>query len=313
MTRSLARTNGVRPLRTMLHVVRGFVLPSASHLSSFSLLDPAMPRARRLDYSGAIWHLISRGNDRREIYRDDDDRYKFMTLLADVVIQHRWRLYAYVLMPNHYHLLAETPDPTLSAGMKSLNERYAEWFNWRHSRVGHLMQGRFKSIPPERPAHLVELLRYIVLNPVRCGIVADPGEWKWSSYPATAGIVPAPHWLDTKWVLQHFDGSVNLYREFVHEGSREWPQVCLDAIAREVAWEFREPDAINRHSPLLCRTAFAQLAAEETRLNCREIGDYLSVTRWPAARLIRAGRERELSDPEYRKKVMRIRARTNGV
>lgn len=272
-----------------------------------------MPRPRRLDYSGAIWHLISRGNDRRDIYRDDDDRHTFMTLLADVVIEHRWRLHAYVLMPNHFHLLAETPDPTLSAGMKSLNERYAEWFNWRHGRVGHLMQGRFKSFPPKGPAHLLELFRYIVLNPVRCGLADDPGNWKWSSYRATARIVEAPPWLDTEWTLQHFAGTAASYQQFVHDGIGRWPQACFDALAREVAREFREPDTVHQFSPLLCRTAFAQLAAEETGLSCREIGDYLGVTRWPAARLIRAGLKRELDDSNYREKIMRIRARTKGV
>jgi hypothetical protein len=108
-------------------------------------------------------------------------------------------------MENHYHLLLETPKaPTLSRGIKRLNETYAWWFNARHDRVGHLFQGRFKGILVEREAHMLELIRYVVLNPVRCGAVQFAADWSWSNYRATAGLMDAPDWLDVDWTLAQF-------------------------------------------------------------------------------------------------------------
>lgn len=132
-------------------------------------------------------------------------------------------LHAYVLMPNHYHLLFEQTELGLSRGMKRLNEEYAQHFNFRHGRVGHLFQGRFKGILVERESHLLELCRYIPLNPVRCGMVKAAGEYRWSNYRATAGLVPAPYWLDTLWTLRQFDPTdfehaKEVYREFVGSG-----------------------------------------------------------------------------------------------
>src|SRR6266496_6859983 len=105
-----------------------------------------MARPLRLDHAGAVWHVTSRGNERREIFRDDEDRERFLRILARVVEEFRWRVHAYVLMGNHFHLLIETPEPTLSRGMQHLNGAYTQSFNRRHRRVGHLLQGRFKAI-----------------------------------------------------------------------------------------------------------------------------------------------------------------------
>jgi len=126
-------------------------------------------------------------------------------------------------MSNHYHLLVETPIPTLSRGMKRLNETYAHHFNRTHHRVGHLVQGRFKSVLVEREAHLLELVRYIVLNPVRAGMVSHAGRYRWSNYRATAGLAPAPPWLEVRWTLDQFrPGAIGTlrrrYRRFVAEG-----------------------------------------------------------------------------------------------
>jgi hypothetical protein len=128
-----------------------------------------------------------------------------------------------VLMPNHYHLLVETPEIGLSRGMKWLNQRHAEHFNERHERVGHLYQGRFKGILVEREGHLLELIRYIVLNPVRAGIVKYAGDYGWSNYRATAGIDPPPKWLEVGWTLDQFDPRDRVraceeYRRFVAAG-----------------------------------------------------------------------------------------------
>ncbi|MBW3671825.1 MAG: transposase [Acidobacteria bacterium] len=164
-----------------------------------------MSRQLRIEFPGAIHHVTSRGNERRNIYRDERDRRRFLEILEEVVILRRWVLHAWVLMSNHYHLLIETPEVGLSRGMKKLNETYAKWFNTRHRRVGHLFQGPFQNILVERESHLLELTRYIVLNPVRCGAVNYAGDWKWSNYRATAGLKPAPSWLQTDWTLAKFD------------------------------------------------------------------------------------------------------------
>lgn len=181
-----------------------------------------MSRQLRIDFPGAIHHITSRGNESRNIYRDDRDRIRFVEILEEVVTLRKWVLHAWVLMSNHYHLLIETPEIGLSRGMKKLNETYAKWFNTRHRRVGHLFQGRFKNILVERESHLLELTRYIVLNPVRCGAVKYAGDWKWSNYRATAGLAKAPHWLETDWTLAKFDSwdrgqAREDYRRFVAE------------------------------------------------------------------------------------------------
>jgi hypothetical protein len=110
-------------------------------------------------------------------------------------------------MTNHYHLLVETPDANLSKGMRQLNGVYSQYVNRTHGRVGHLFQGRFKAILVERDSYLLELARYVVLNPVRAGMVRAPGEWSWSSYRATAGEAHAPAFLATDWLLRAFADS----------------------------------------------------------------------------------------------------------
>jgi REP element-mobilizing transposase RayT len=181
-----------------------------------------MARPLRLEFPGALWHVTSRGNERRAIVRDDHDRRRFLTMLARVVETMAWHLYAYVLMDNHYHLLVETPEPNLAEGMRQVNGVYGQGFNRRHDRVGHLFQGRYRGILVEKEPHLLELTRYIVLNPVRAGVVAVPHEYQWSSYRATAGLARVPPWLRVNQLLQLLGGdpasSQMRYREFVAEG-----------------------------------------------------------------------------------------------
>jgi REP-associated tyrosine transposase len=163
-----------------------------------------MSRPLRLEFPGAIWHVTSRGNEKREIVRDDDDRRRFVGFLAQATLESNWLLHAWVLMSNHYHLLVETPEVGLSKGVGWLNEMCAIKFNEKYDRVGHLFQGRFKGIIVEREGHLFELVRYIVLNPVRCGVVRFAADYPWSNYRATAGLVPAPPWLEIEWTLRQF-------------------------------------------------------------------------------------------------------------
>jgi len=181
-----------------------------------------MSRPLRVGYPGALYHLTLRGNARGEIFLDDTDREMFLDVLWSVVERFGWCIHAYCLMGNHYHVLSETPQPNLSRGMRRLNGVYTQRFNRRHERVGHVFQGRFKSILVERDSYLLELARYIVLNPVRAGLASAPDGWRWSSYRATAGEQAAPCWLSVNWILGQFGNSQTLaqdrYRQFVADG-----------------------------------------------------------------------------------------------
>lgn len=192
-----------------------------------------MARPLRLAVAGGVYHVTARGNERKAIVRDDGDRARFVDTLAQMLEQYRVRCHAWVLMTNHYHLLLETPSPNLSLALRHLNGVYTQAFNRRHRRVGHLFQGRFKAIVVEKEAHLLELCRYVVLNPVRAGAVAHPCGYAWSSYRATVGEAAAPSWLTVDWVLAQFartrGAAQRAYREFVTEGIRHptlpWPKV----------------------------------------------------------------------------------------
>ena len=126
-----------------------------------------MARPLRLEYAGAVYHVTARGDAREEIFADDADRERFLAILGATVLRLGWKCHAYCLMDNHYHLLIETPTAGLSQGMRQINSTYTQSFNRRHGRVGHVLQGRYKAIIIERDSYLLELSRYIVLNPVR--------------------------------------------------------------------------------------------------------------------------------------------------
>lgn len=184
-----------------------------------------MARPLRLEFADALYHVTARGNERRRIFLGDADRDRtaFLGVLAQTCERFNWICHAYCLMTNHYHLLLETPDANLSKGMRQLNGVYTQYVNRTHTRVGHLFQGRYKAILVEREGYLLELARYIVLNPVRAGMVGAPGDWPWSSYRATVGEEDSvPAFLETDWVLRTFaEGraeAVAGYRRFVAEG-----------------------------------------------------------------------------------------------
>jgi len=181
-----------------------------------------MTRPLRPDFDGAVYHVTSRGNAGESIFVGDADRLRFLEILSDVVDRHRWLCHAYCLMGNHYHLLIETPQAGLSPGMQRLNEIYAQYVNRAHSRAGHLLQGRFKAILEERDSHLLELARYVVLNPLRANLVGRIGEWRWSSYRATAGLEAVPGLLTVGGLLGQFgsqsEEAIVEYRRFVRQG-----------------------------------------------------------------------------------------------
>jgi REP element-mobilizing transposase RayT len=182
-----------------------------------------MARPIRLELPDAIYHVTTRGNGGGDIFADDQDRQQFLTVLAEVVSRAGWIVYAYVLMDNHYHLLIETPNSNLSRGMRQLNGVYTQRFNSRHGTGGQVFQGRFKAILVERNGFLLELCRYIVLNPLRLKAVKNISRYKWSSYRATAGEATVPVWLNTGWILDHFGRSSVVaqrkYAEFIEAGT----------------------------------------------------------------------------------------------
>jgi putative transposase len=178
-----------------------------------------MARPLRIEFPGAVYHVTSRGNERRSIFRSDSDRKAFLSFLASATRRFGWSVTAWVLMNNHFHLVIQTPEPNLSRGMQWLNGSYAGSFNRRHNRSGHLFQGRFKAFLIEKDSYFAEVLRYVVLNPVRAGIVQQLETYRWSSYRATVGLDDAPGWLDINAVLTTFSDdrhdAQSRYREFV--------------------------------------------------------------------------------------------------
>jgi REP element-mobilizing transposase RayT len=147
--------------------------------------------------------VYARGNDKRLIYRDDEDRRTYLRMLASTVGKRRWRLFAFCLMENHLHLLLQTPEPNLGVGVQRLHSDYAQGFNRRHRRSGHLFQGRYGAVRVVTDEQLWTVAAYVALNPVRAGLCERPEEWRWSSY----GIVidgRQPSWLDSQGLLDHF-------------------------------------------------------------------------------------------------------------
>jgi REP element-mobilizing transposase RayT len=181
-------------------------------------------RPPRLEIAGGIYHLLARGNERRPIFADDADRRRFLELLSEVKERYRWRVLCYCLMGNHYHLLAQTPEPNLARGMRQLNGVYAQSFNRRHARVGHLLQGRYSARLVQADGYLLAATRYIVRNPVRAGLCRSPGEWRWSSHRATLGQEP-PWLLDVAGLLAYYaprrDEGRRLYRASTEEAGEE--------------------------------------------------------------------------------------------
>ena len=184
-----------------------------------------MSRPLRLEFSGALYHVTARGDRQEDIYEVAKDRVTFLEVLGDVCATCNWVCHAYCLMDNHYHLIIETPDANLSRGMRQLNGIYTQKFNRAHNRVGHCFQGRYKAIHVDKNSYLLELARYVVLNPVRAAMVHSAKEWPWSSYRATVGSVKKPAWLETDWLLSAFaqrkKDAVERYSQFVAEGKRQ--------------------------------------------------------------------------------------------
>lgn len=188
-----------------------------------------MSRPLRIEFPGAVYHITSRGNGKQKIFFKDSDRKMFLSLLGEVVEREKWICYAYCLMDNHYHLLIETTRANLSRGMRELNGVYAQKLNYIRDSVGHVFQSRYKSILVEKDNYLLELCRYIALNPVRAGIVENPEDWEWSSYRATLGLTEASKLLNVSWILSNFD-------EDTKRSKKKYEKFVLEGIGKESPW-----------------------------------------------------------------------------
>lgn len=186
-----------------------------------------MSRPLRLEFPGAFYHITSRGDGREAIFLEKSDYLGFTHLLGEVCERYNWRCHAYCLMTNHYHLVIETPDANLSQGMRQLNGIYTQRFNRCHERVGHVFQGRYKAIIVDADAYLLELARYVVLNPVRAQMVRSAGQWPWSSYRAMLGKEEGHSWLETRYLLSQFSSqrvkARERYIDFVASAKHKTP------------------------------------------------------------------------------------------
>jgi putative transposase len=186
-----------------------------------------MARPIRIEYPGAFYHVISRGNARARIYRSNRDKQKFLEIFSETTDRYHLICEAYCLMGNHYHFLIETPLGNLSSAMRFLNSKYAQWFNYKYDRVGHLFQGRHTSILVEKDAYVAELARYIVLNPVKAKLVEHPGQWRFSSYRATVALDREPDWLSIDNLLQRFGQNKTI-------SMKQYEKFVLDALNKDI-------------------------------------------------------------------------------
>lgn len=245
-----------------------------------------MARPLRIEYPSAFYHLTSRGNERKDIFRSQRDREKYLSYLRSASERYQAVIHVFCMLSNHYHLLMETPKGNLSQIMRHINGAYTTYFNVKRGRAGHLFQGRYKAILVEKDEYAKELSRYIHLNPVRAGIVEKPEKYPWSSYRYYIGLEKAPDWLVTDFILSYFSKRVSdaqkRYREFVKDRiGQEYDTPLKETLAsiilgssgfiREIKERYIQKRKVSRDLPAL-RKFSPSLSVEKIR---EEVGSVL--------------------------------------
>jgi len=274
-----------------------------------------MARPLRIEFEGALYHVMARGNARADIFLDDEDRQAFVDNLGRVCARFQWRVWAWCLMSNHYHLLIETLEPTLSKGMREVNGVYTQAFNCRHGRVGHVLQGRFMAPLVDKDDYLLELARYVVLNPVRAGLAKLAADWEWSSYLATMGKAAIPDWLAVEATLMLFHPKQGparrAYARFVADGVgasdpfADCPragfvgnEAFVERILDRLDVSSLSPEIVRRDRPARsldsiasssrCRNEAIRRAYASTAYSLTEIAQYFSIHVSTASRIAKA-------------------------
>lgn len=233
-----------------------------------------MTRPLRLEFSGALYHVTSRGDHSEAIFADDQDRYAWLEILARVCGRFNFLVHAFCQMGNHYHLVVETIDGNLSRGMRQLNGVYAQHFNRRHRLVGHLFQGRYHAILVQKEGYLLELARYVVLNPLRANLVRSPEEWPWSSHVYMLGKKEAAVWLATDWLLTQFaatrERAVRAYSQFVMEGIG----LASPLIGAKHQLILGDDEFVERYRSLACDAPLCNVSRVQRRSVALTLGEY---------------------------------------
>lgn len=287
-----------------------------------------MARPLRIEYPGALYHVTSRGNEQKDVFKSRRDRERFLSYLESAVVRYGAVVHAYCLMNNHYHLLLETPEGNLSQIMRHINGAYTTYFNVKRKRHGHLFQGRYKAILAEADAYATELSRYIHLNPVRAGAVVRPEDYGWSSYRQYVGLAQPVKWLKTSFILGYFGGedAGGAYRAFVtevlhEEGESPLKQVVAATVLgrpdfiREISRQHLAKKQPDRNVPAVKRLGRPTLEEMITAIE-REMGAQGSLSRnvtiyfchrYSGARLREIGERFGLSDAAVSQASRRVR------
>ncbi len=233
-----------------------------------------MTRPLRLEFPNALYHVTARGDHRMPIFLDHDDRRRWLGILDLVCTRFNFIVYAYCQMGNHFHLMVETVDGNLAQGMRQLNAIYSQHFNRQHRHAGHVFQGRYKAILVQKESYLLELSRYVVLNPVRAGLVANPEDWRWASYRDMLGGREPPGWLHTEWLLSQFGQSPEVargrYRDFIMQGIGKVSP--LNETKHQLV--LGDKDFVARHADRLVETDFTAVVRDQRRLTAMSLEQY---------------------------------------
>lgn len=233
-----------------------------------------MTRPLRFEFAGALYHVTSRGDRSGAIYRDDGDRHVWLEVLGRVCRRHNFIVHAFCQMTNHYHVLLETVDGDLARGMRQLNGAYSQHFNRRHGVMGHVFQGRYHAVLVQKETYLLELARYIVLNPIRAGMVASLSEWHWSSHHYMAQGDQKPAWLETDSLLGHFGAdrasAYAAYTQFILAGKG------LLSPLRDVRYQMLLGDEnyIARHMNADTSAALAEIVRVQRKSGARSLDEF---------------------------------------